>query len=107
MARLLCALAVVGVGMMGASAREVVNFDFGWRHELGNGVPPPPPGPPRTCAAVENGSNWVHEPALPLSLSPPSSTQPPPSTFLSSTTTTPTDPTTRSLFHHRAPEVTW
>eukprot|EP00729_Bicosta_minor_P014267 gene14267-24200_t len=50
------------------SARERINFDFGWRHKLGNNIPPPspspyptpsPPPPPAVCnTGVETGYNW-------------------------------------------------
>lgn len=49
------------------AARERVNFDFGWRHKLGNNTPPPspspypspaPPPPPVHCSGVEVGYNW-------------------------------------------------
>ena len=56
------ALVVVGVSAVTAdSPREVVNFDFGWRHMLGSGGTPSPPGPPRSCneSSIVQGANWV------------------------------------------------
>eukprot|EP00035_Acanthoeca_spectabilis_P016130 m.326674 g.326674 ORF g.326674 m.326674 type:complete len:946 (-) comp16485_c0_seq4:4008-6845(-) len=47
-------LLIVGLAGAGVSGREVVNFDFGWRHMLGNSPSPPL----RPCGSFETGFNW-------------------------------------------------
>jgi hypothetical protein len=59
MAMWLHVLALLPVAV--SSSREVVNFDFGWRHHLGLHGTPSPPSPPRSCdgAIITHGENWV------------------------------------------------